>query len=163
MALPWIFSFKWLKKILLVHFTSFKNIIFKKHYNFPMFDFQMFFKIKKYDTAKTEWLWFNFSLIEKNMKLLWGFLSVLEYEYIHLCTIQDMESFNQLLSTFQNSEKIKSGWEKLIFHLRSANLLLFLFLKNGSLLPGRYEYIKIAIRKYVAICTTSHHQSFKKR
>lgn len=102
-----------------------------------MFDFQMFFKIKKYDTAKTEWLWFNFSLIEKNMKLLWGFLSVLEYEYIHLCTIQDMESFNQLLSTFQNSEQIKNGWEKLIFYLRSANLLLFLFLKNGSLLPGR--------------------------
>lgn len=124
-----------------------------------MFGFQMFFKIKKHVSVKRVWQWFSFCLIEKNVKLLWGFLLVLEYEYIHLCTIQDTKSFNQLLSTFENPEQIKSGWAKLIFHLHSANLILFLFLKNGSLLPGS----KIPIRNYFAICTRGHHQFFSKK
>lgn len=35
-------------------------------------------------------------------------MSILEYEHIHLCTIQDIKIFGLLLSTFQNPEQTKS-------------------------------------------------------
>lgn len=103
---------------------------------FPKFDFQIFFMIKIRNMKQQKQN--NNDSLSISQRQMWNcFLdfcrikSVLEYESIHLHTIQDMKNFSLQLSTFQNPEQTKKCWAKLIFHQSSANLLFSFFLQKG--------------------------------
>lgn len=108
-----------------------------------MFDFQIFFMIEIRDMKQQRQHGNDSISVTKRQIWNLGFfisvnMSVLENEYIQLCTIQDMKSFSMLLSTFQNTEQIKSGWAKLIFSSKFSKSAFVPFPQEWLFLGSTY-------------------------